>query len=209
MLTDYKKSPTITILNSVLPRVLLYDATYLAFDQNRHFAEGSLNGRHKSKDNLLHPSNHRIAKAKTIGRTRIFFNSERTMVMQVAASNLAAAKVTTERTKLFNQSLTGNLGEEESIETAECSPLHLQSLHAHGVDMCSRNCVSGLSREYQDWVSHGGNPDAWASWTPARDCQSAIARIGYTKERPKKGIVSAKQQGAIYLNQRLERGIHP
>ncbi|KAF4034778.1 hypothetical protein GN244_ATG13231 [Phytophthora infestans] len=50
------------------------------------------------------------------------------MVMQVAASNLAAAKVTTERTKLFKQSLTGNLGEEESIETAEVQFLSLQQV---------------------------------------------------------------------------------
>ncbi|ETL92817.1 hypothetical protein L917_08934 [Phytophthora nicotianae] len=34
-------------------------------------------------------------------------------------SNSAAAKVTAERTKLFKQSLTGKLGEDEFIETAE------------------------------------------------------------------------------------------
>ncbi|ETP31438.1 hypothetical protein F442_19699, partial [Phytophthora nicotianae P10297] len=39
IVTDYKKAPTITVLNSVLPRVLLYDSTNLAVDQHRHFAE--------------------------------------------------------------------------------------------------------------------------------------------------------------------------
>ncbi|EGZ21234.1 hypothetical protein PHYSODRAFT_406216, partial [Phytophthora sojae] len=37
--TDYKKAPTITVLNSVLPRTLLCDATNLASGPHRHYAE--------------------------------------------------------------------------------------------------------------------------------------------------------------------------
>ncbi|KUF92947.1 40S ribosomal protein S7 [Phytophthora nicotianae] len=40
IVTDYKKAPTITVLNSVLPRVLLYDATNLTPEHHRHYAEG-------------------------------------------------------------------------------------------------------------------------------------------------------------------------
>ncbi|ETO84732.1 hypothetical protein F444_01381, partial [Phytophthora nicotianae P1976] len=39
IVTDYKKAPTITVLNSVLPRVLLYDATNLTPEHHRHYAE--------------------------------------------------------------------------------------------------------------------------------------------------------------------------
>ncbi|KAF4038191.1 hypothetical protein GN244_ATG09711 [Phytophthora infestans] len=50
------------------------------------------------------------------------------MVMQVAASNLAAAKVTIEGTKLFKQLLTENLGAEESIQTSGVKFLSLQRI---------------------------------------------------------------------------------
>ncbi|KAG6942806.1 hypothetical protein JG688_00017919, partial [Phytophthora aleatoria] len=39
IVTDYKKAPTIPVLNSVLPRVLLYDATNLTPEHHRHYAE--------------------------------------------------------------------------------------------------------------------------------------------------------------------------
>ncbi|ETI55994.1 hypothetical protein F443_01379, partial [Phytophthora nicotianae P1569] len=60
IVTDYKKAPTITVLNSVLPRVLLYDATNLTPEHHRHYAEGPLpiNAVVKAKKQLLLPGNY-------------------------------------------------------------------------------------------------------------------------------------------------------
>ncbi|ETL95129.1 hypothetical protein L917_07023, partial [Phytophthora nicotianae] len=98
-----------------------YDATNLAFDQHRHFTEGPLNVAAviKAKNKLLRPCNHRVAKVKT-GRTIIFINCESTIVVQLETSNKQQLK--------FKQSLTGNLGEEESIKTAEVQFLSMQQV---------------------------------------------------------------------------------
>ncbi|OWZ20768.1 LOW QUALITY PROTEIN: hypothetical protein PHMEG_0004784 [Phytophthora megakarya] len=40
IVTDFKKAPTLSVLNSVLPWILLYDATTLSSGNRGHFAEG-------------------------------------------------------------------------------------------------------------------------------------------------------------------------
>ncbi|ETM41560.1 hypothetical protein L914_12677 [Phytophthora nicotianae] len=128
IVTDYKKAPTITVLNSVLPRVLLYDATNLTPEYHRHYTEGPLpiNAVVKAKEQLLLPDNYCIARS-TI-RIRIFFNSDNTMVLPMAAENLSAASVTVERTERFKNSLLGKLGPSQPINEAEITFLSLQQV---------------------------------------------------------------------------------
>jgi hypothetical protein len=121
--TDFKKAPTVTVLNSVLPRILFYDATYSG--QHRHYAEGNsrnelalftsllcivpllnsfvgplpVNTVMKAKDQLLRPENNCITRSGT--RVRISFNSEKAMVLAVAEDNLAASPVTDVRWKRY------------------------------------------------------------------------------------------------------------
>ncbi|KAE8966064.1 hypothetical protein PR002_g28483 [Phytophthora rubi] len=80
IVTDYKKAPTISILNSVLPRVLLYDATNLSAGPQAHYAEGPLpvDAVVKAKTFLIETQNHRIVNARASGRpARIFLTARR------------------------------------------------------------------------------------------------------------------------------------
>ncbi|ETP28659.1 hypothetical protein F442_22065, partial [Phytophthora nicotianae P10297] len=83
IVTDYKKTPTIPVLNSVLPRFLLYDATNLSSGNQGHCAEGPLplKAVMKAKDFLIDPQNHRILTTKPTQRpARKVFNSTKSMV---------------------------------------------------------------------------------------------------------------------------------
>ncbi|OWZ05872.1 hypothetical protein PHMEG_00021963 [Phytophthora megakarya] len=42
IVTDFKKAPTVSVLNSVLPRIMLYDVSNLSSGNQGHFAEASL-----------------------------------------------------------------------------------------------------------------------------------------------------------------------
>ncbi|ETL86452.1 hypothetical protein L917_14117, partial [Phytophthora nicotianae] len=66
IVTDYKKAPIITVLNSVLTRVLLYDATNLTPEHHRYYAEGPLpiNAVVKVKEQLLLPDHYCIARSR-------------------------------------------------------------------------------------------------------------------------------------------------
>ncbi|OWY96033.1 hypothetical protein PHMEG_00033805 [Phytophthora megakarya] len=60
IVTDFKKAPTVSVLNPVLPRILLYDATNISSGNQGHFAEDSLplGAVMKAKDHLIDSQNH-------------------------------------------------------------------------------------------------------------------------------------------------------
>ncbi|ETP03158.1 hypothetical protein F441_19849, partial [Phytophthora nicotianae CJ01A1] len=128
IVTDFKKAPTISVLNSVLPRVLLYDAT-----NSSSGSQGPLplKAVMKAKDFLIDPQNHQIVTTKSTQRpARIFFNSTKSMVQP---KNMAGSPVTAARTEQFQRSLRGWLGGEVPILDIQFTflSLHQVTLHEH------------------------------------------------------------------------------
>ncbi|KAK1929693.1 hypothetical protein P3T76_014910 [Phytophthora citrophthora] len=128
IVTDYKKALMISVLNSVLPRALLYDATNLSSRSRCHYAEGPLllAAVMMSKDFLIDPQNHRVVNAMATQRpVRIFFNSTTSMVH---VKNLAGATVSAARTERFQRSLRGWMGDEAPIDEIQAIFLSLHQV---------------------------------------------------------------------------------
>ncbi|KAK1928832.1 hypothetical protein P3T76_015621 [Phytophthora citrophthora] len=128
VVTDYKKALMVSVLYSVLPRVLLYDATNLSSGSQCHYAEGPLPlaAVMMAKDFLIDPRNHRVVNAKATQRpVRIFFNSTTSMVH---AKNLAGTTVSAARTEKFQRSLRGWMGDEVPIDEIQAIFLSLHQV---------------------------------------------------------------------------------
>eukprot|EP00644_Phytophthora_capsici_P018186 jgi/Phyca11/113783/e_gw1.25.217.1 len=135
IVTDFKKAPTISVLNSVLPRVLLYDATNLSSVTQGHYAEGPLplGAVMKAKSFLLDPQNHRIVPTKATQRpARIFFNTSKSMVQP---KNMAGSPVTAARTERFQRSLRGWLGGEVPVADIQFTFLSLHQVTLHDLHL--------------------------------------------------------------------------